>query len=821
MGKLKYFKAHKTNSDLKSIFDTYRADSVAVQETAADVIRNLASTLLPTKPTLGYLHIIRELLDNADDESAAVKHLLKSADTVEVEFDEDTKKITVSDNGRGFPHEKVKDLAELLYSSGKYNKSSKKSGYKVALGRNGVGLKLAVYMSERVEISTTRDNICKRLVYEDGVRIHESDTPIKKGEKEHGTTISFIPSHKYLPGLNNVTHKMVEKVLVDKTDAFPGMNKKFVINLKSGKRIEKKLVGLEIDELLDKYHKITTKKWLTEASTTYINENKKSAEEFIRFKLAFGYDSKMTEVTSNACMGWCNYSFNSSGGDHVNAVIEAIDTFARKSKSMFTEKERKDLTIKKEDIKLGLCFVVIIEMTDADFSTQYKHELTSTYAYDFVFEKVLKYLNSLPEKDIKALSDIIKSNIKARLASQKARQTVKKVASNLSSDRIDKYITTAISYTGDIKEVSLCEGDSAGDAVRMARFPFQEVYKLRGRVDNIIDMDIATLSKLRFIQDMSRITGLVPGKRGGTPRHDIYSLLTDADPDGRAIRVGITVAFYKAFPEIIEKGLLYIIQPPAYSFEYKGKTVFVSSNREYFEFLKDRFVKENSLYYEDSKYSNQDLVKFIQKNERYVDRLTRLSDYLFTEPKLVEIIVSFEVNETDGFIKKEHVKKLDKAIKTHYSKEVNVTWDENEDCVLISGFKEYVNTILHLNSEVLKSHRYNDYKEMVIKNYGNIIGYNITSTNSDKKDISLYEVLSVLYSYKGSRLKRFKGLGQMSRDDLRNTCLDPNKRQLIQVTMNDVEAGLQAMINWYSGSTTEYRKDYMLGYVYDILEIDT
>ena len=139
-----------------------------------------------------------------------------------------------------------------------------------------------------------------------------------------------------------------------------------------------------------------------------------------------------------------------------------------------------------------------------------------------------KKLNKLPDSDKKEISKIIRDNIKARMSSQKARQQVKKVGNGLSRDRIEDYIPARMGCSTDYREVYITEGKSAGNHCEAAREDFQSIYKLRGKVDNIYDIAVSELSKIKIIEDLSRIIGIPPGKRGEVIPDRIL-VLTDAD----------------------------------------------------------------------------------------------------------------------------------------------------------------------------------------------------------------------------------------------------------------------------------------------------
>lgn len=490
---------------------SYTASDIDTLALDRDRVQQQPQIYIPDKHLAGATHLIREIIDNAQDETV----LLKDGVT-EVEYDENSRICVVRDNGRGIPHEKMKDLCEVLHSSGKFHKGNN-NAYKYSSGLHGVGLKITNFLSEKFTIASTRDGSTVTRIYEDGMFIKEKKNTTDKDE--HGTVVSFKISNKYLNEVDKIKAKDIMDMIMEKTDSCPGLVTKFKGIDKNGKEVKEKYIGLGILQLMTKYTNPTSKifdlEWI-------------SKEDDLCVRLAFGYDSKAIE--GSEIRGWTNYIYNKNGGTHVDALSNSIYDFFKKYmiNNIFTEKEKKDLQIRREDIKLGLCGVVVVFATSPEFYGQYKEKMISESIGEDISEAVNKYLNKLPDADLRMLSNIIKDNIKARISSIRARQQVKKVGNGISRDRIDKFYPQKMGNVTDFYEVYLTEGLSAASQVEKARFPFQAVYQLRGKIDNIYDMTIPQLSKIPIIDDISRIIGIKPGQRGNINIDRLLGL-TDAD----------------------------------------------------------------------------------------------------------------------------------------------------------------------------------------------------------------------------------------------------------------------------------------------------
>ena len=423
----------------------YDASDINILETDRDRVQQQAHIYIPDKRLAGALHVLREVIDNSQDE------VMNSSGEVIVTFDEVTREATVTDTGRGIPLEKLQELCEVLNSSGKFSKG-KDSAYLNAGGLHGIGLKLANFLSEYFEITSTRDGKSITRYYEDGIFIKEK----KESSNAHGTSIRLKLSDKYLKELDKMRCKHIQKLIEEKTDACPGLITIFKGVTKDGNKIKQKYTGLTINELMKKYMKPTSKTWDFEFES---KDGNTSA------KIAFGYDSKAIEGSN--LMGWTNFIYNKDGGTHVDAIADTLfDVFKRYMlNNFFTDKEKKNLQIRREDVKLGLCGVVVLLTTTPEFLGQYKEKMISESIKEEISSFLYKKLNKLSDSDMKEISKIIRDNIKARMSSQKARQQVKKVGNGLSKDRIEEYIPPKMGCTTGYTEIYLTEGKSAGEAI--------------------------------------------------------------------------------------------------------------------------------------------------------------------------------------------------------------------------------------------------------------------------------------------------------------------------------------------------------------------
>lgn len=771
----------------------YDASSIDVIETQIEIVQKKPQLYIPDKRMGGALHIIREIVDNAQDE------VMNAGGNVEVFYDEVSREVKVTDTGRGMPLEKLAELCEKLHSSGKFN-NSETSAYTSSGGLNGVGLKLANFLSDYFRVTSMRDGKSVTRYYESGFFKKEK----KEKSDEHGTIVVFKLSDKHLSELDKIKCKHIQNIIEEKTDCCEGLVTKFKGITKDGKTIKEKYVGAGIDELMKKYMKPTSKIWEFEFG------DKKTS-----YKMAFGYDSKATEGSD--LMGWTNFIYNKDGGVHVDAIVDTLYDFFKKymDKHFFSEKEKKNLQFRKEDIKLGLCGVIVIKTSkDPLYYGQFKQKVTAEWITDEISSEFGKRINKLPDSDLQTISKIIRENIKARMSSVNARKQVKKVGNGLSKDRIEKLIPVRMGCTTDYNELYIVEGLSAGTQAEQGRLDYQMIYMLRGKIDNIYDMSISELSKVPIIEDLSRILGIQPGKRGNI-LVDRVLCLSDADPDGLSIRAGVVVAIACAFPQVIEEGRLYMVEPPLFAFTDNSKRRFVSTNRDYLTYLQKKFAKENELYRNGKKLSQDQIADFLIRNERYSEFLKNVADANICSEKFTELIIS---NLHNIGIDKKSIPEWNKLISKNFTKQIKAVWEEGR--IVISGIKDGRYEMIELDEDLLKSKKTHKLVDNMNANLNIIYGYGV---NDSKGNLSISDVLEQFYKYKGKDLKRFKGLGEMQAKDLGDTCMDPENQKSVKITTKDIDKAVRELSFWHSKkqASRDARRDFMMKYIPDLQEIST
>lgn len=356
---------------------------------------------------------------------------------------------------------------------------------------------------------------------------------------------------------------------------------------------------------------------------------------------------------------------------------------------------------------------------------------------------------------------------------------------------------------------------SAGTQVEKSRFDFQAAYMLRGRVDNVYDLTMNELSKLPIVDDLSRILGVAPGKRG-TIIPDRILGLTDADPDGYAIRAGIVTIMACAFPQVIEEGRLFMVEPPLFSFKDNGKLKFVPDNRSYLTYLQKGFAKQHDLYRMGKKMDNDQIFDFLCRNERYLEYLKNVADNNICSMEFTELIIS---NLNKFGIDKKSVKDWNKLVHKEFSPQLNAEWSDGR--IIISGIKNGRYEMIELDEDLIGSKKTRKLLDIMNNNLNVVYGYGIDQSNNDTMSIS--SILNAFGKYKGKDLHRYKGLGEMDAKDLRDTCMDLKNQKAVKITSKDIDKAIKDLAFWHSKKqdARDSRREFMMKYIPDIQDIST
>lgn len=794
----------------------------------------------------GLHHLVYEVVDNSIDEAMA-----DFASHVTVVINNDGS-VTVEDNGRGIPVEEHKELTaemgrtvstlEGVMTVLKFGGKFEKGAYQTSGGLHGVGVTVVNFLSQWCEVEVSRDGFVYRQEYERG----EATGDVTKGEAtdQTGTKTTFKPDSEIFEST-----KYVSDILVKRLQELAFLNKGVTIIFRDDRS------GLE-EEFCYEDGIIEFVKHLNRASDDlqpdvfyvtgeYVDEDNPD-EPAIGYELAFQYTNEFTENLHS----YVNNIHTIEGGTHETGFKRALTRILNQYALSNNLLKNNDNTPDGSDFREGITAVISVKVAHPQFEGQTKTKLgnreVDTAVNSICGDSLTKYLDQNP----KIARIIVNKGIiamEARLAARKARDLLRKRKSALGGNALPGKLRDCISNEMERCELYLVEGDSAGGSAEGGRMrEFQAILPLRGKIINAYKSREDKVLANEEVQSMINAIGCGIGEEQDTSkrRYGKTIIMTDADVDGSHIRTLLLCFFYRQMNQLVEQGHVYLAQPPLFRVRQGRKVHYVQTEEEMKGQLLEKGLSDATFNPGDGQQITgeelEHLCRLLASMEESIVALERRGVNLKAHAERMDLETSklpvFRVTHESlnhWFVKREDV---DAFVAEHSpappeepANEKNEDGEEAENQTPAAPTLPVVQvTELHevrtINGGLTDLAEFGfDIQSLITQErtgeqeprYTLAKGDNVTNIEDLRGLLGAVRAAGE----KGLQITRFKGLGEMNAEELRETTLDPENRTLIKVTMDDLGAASQ-MFSILMGDKVEPRREFIEKHALDIQNLD-
>jgi DNA gyrase subunit B len=797
----------------------YGVDNIKVLE-GLSAVRKRPGMYIGDTVERGYHHLVYEVVDNSIDEAMAGHCSLISV-TIHVNGS-----ITVEDDGRGIPTdihptEKISCVEVVmtkLHAGGKFENKA----YKVSGGLHGVGISVVNALSERLSVEVKRKGDVFIQEYKKG----EPQYPLKKigTSSKSGTKVTFFPDHEIFKDVEGFKYDILATRFRELAFLNAGVRIKFT-DERSSKSQEFYYEG-GIVSFVSHLNKTKTPIFPEPIFFTETND------EGISIEVALQYNDGYTE----SVYSFANNINTFEGGTHLagfrTALTRAINSYATANNLLKKNEDKLD----GEDVREGITAIISVKIPNPQFEGQTKTKLGNSEVKGMVEQMLGDKLSTFLEENPQTAKIIVNKGLdaqRARDAAKRARELVRRKGA-LDSMSLPGKLADCQVEDPTRCEIFLVEGDSAGGSAKQGRDrTVQAILPLKGKILNV---EKARFDKmLAFEEIRTIITALGCGI--GTEDFNLEKLryhkviiMTDADVDGSHIRTLILTFFFRQMRELIERGYLYIAQPPLYRVK-KGKSEFYLQDDSAF----DSFIihagvdgvevrgSADANGTDGKNISGADLEDLL-KNISEINRFLQVMEADDVRREIVKTFASLEGFHADSLSSPDELGRVLEKSKSDFEQtNPGTRWISNE----IFEDKEHGRSSVEITVDK-QSERFStvidyslvaseDFKQLqTLLQKVSVIGaapYRISISDKKNTQESVYNVLRILDKIvergkQGLAITRFKGLGEMNPEQLWETTLDPQKRSLLQVRIDDAIES-DRIFTLLMGDTVEPRREFI------------
>jgi len=786
-----------------------------------DAVRKRPAMYIGSTGELGLHHLVYEVVDNSIDEALA-----GYCDTVEVTIHLDNS-ITVIDNGRGIPVDEIKkekrSAAEVvmtkLHAGGKFDSNA----YKVSGGLHGVGVSVVNFLSETLRLEIWRDSATYEQEYVRGVPV----VPLKQTGKtrKRGTKITFKPDSQIFDHTEFSFDKLSERL---REKAF--LNKGIRITIKDEREAPERSHEFYYKGGIAEFVKHLNKnKSILHDKPIYFEKESESLSIEVAIQYNDGYDEKVYSFANN---------INTvDGGSHLSgfrsAFTRTINAYAQSSG--LAKNFKGSLT--GDDVREGLVAVISVKLPQPQFEGQTKGKLNSDVkgaVESFLNERLTEFFEQNPTVARKVVGKSLDA-ARAREAARKAREIVRKGA--MGSTMLPGKLADCQERDPALSEIYIVEGDSAGGSAKQGRDrKNQAILPLKGKILNV--------EKARFDKMLghSEIKSLITALGTGIGKEDFDAsklryhkiiLMTDADVDGSHIRTLLLTFFYRQMAELVERGYVYIAQPPLFKVKRGKKEEYIKDEGSMIRYLMRMATADMTVKSVGAKevIEGKELARSLEKMVDFKHYCERAARRIGGDPHLLSTLLE-AFGGKKGVLRQEGttLRKIfqdgdlmariegvlaEAGYKTELSPdeehglwEIETTTNSGVNLSIDWNFASFV--------EFQKA------VELFTVLEDKLAAPFITGENGTKEEIPTREALleKVLAAAKKDlSIQRYKGLGEMNPEQLWETTMNPEKRTLLQVRIDDA-VETDEIFTVLMGDAVEPRRKFIEDNALDVRNLD-